>query len=206
MIEGDPQTATADAGLSTTATTSRPALAPCRVYKFAPKYGFVDTQDDMLIFLTRKLDVKKDGGQSSFPNRSQKTSSFFSIARIGLQVRFECETSDGPWSETVPEIDLKDRMLSFKIPIFPFWIETMVHVNVTLSQNDQPVESLPFYYSPKCNRRSQFEVGRLDSVSCLSSRSKFNSSSERDPNAKPCCEKRFKQTLCVNLRLWARWC
>ena len=36
--------------------------SPCRVYKYAPKYGYEQSQEDMVIFLTNKPEPKKYGG------------------------------------------------------------------------------------------------------------------------------------------------
>ncbi len=43
----------------------RPVLSPsnCRVYKYAPRYGFDGSTEDMIVFLTNKLEPKKYGGQ-----------------------------------------------------------------------------------------------------------------------------------------------
>ena len=148
MVEGEDEDSNANTSLTTMAATSHAAPPACRIYKFAPKYGFTDTEDDMLIFLTKKLNVKTDGGQSTSLDQSDKTSSFFVIARVALQVRFECEKSYGLWSETVTDIDTIDRMISFKIPALPFTINAMMPVNVTLSQNDLLLASLAFFYLP----------------------------------------------------------
>jgi hypothetical protein len=45
-------------------TNETPVLVPsiCRVYKYAPRYGFDGDQEDMVIFLTNKLEPKKYGG------------------------------------------------------------------------------------------------------------------------------------------------
>lgn len=34
----------------------------CRVYKYAPRYGFDTSEEDMVIFLTHKLEPRKYGG------------------------------------------------------------------------------------------------------------------------------------------------
>ena len=44
-------------------TTNTNSTAPiCRVYKYAPKSGFANGDEDMLIFLTNKLEPRKYGG------------------------------------------------------------------------------------------------------------------------------------------------
>jgi hypothetical protein len=35
----------------------------CRVYKYAPRYGFDTSSEDMVIFLTHKIELKKYGGE-----------------------------------------------------------------------------------------------------------------------------------------------
>jgi hypothetical protein len=56
MIEG--------ANNDTQSLAERPILSPsiCRVYKYAPRYGFDASQEDMVIFLTNKHEPKKYGG------------------------------------------------------------------------------------------------------------------------------------------------
>jgi hypothetical protein len=44
-------------------TVTSPSL--CRVYKYAPKYGFEQSEEDMVIFLTSKPEPKKYGGLKS---------------------------------------------------------------------------------------------------------------------------------------------
>jgi hypothetical protein len=45
-------------------SNERPISSPsvCRVYKYAPRYGFAESHEDMVIFLTNKLEPKKYGG------------------------------------------------------------------------------------------------------------------------------------------------
>jgi len=48
----------------TQSTSERPILSPpnCRLYKYAPRYGFDVSQEDMVISLTNKPEPKKYGG------------------------------------------------------------------------------------------------------------------------------------------------
>lgn len=39
-----------------------PSPSDCRVYKYAPRYGFGESEEDMVIFLTSKLEPRKYGG------------------------------------------------------------------------------------------------------------------------------------------------
>jgi hypothetical protein len=63
MIEGD-NNKECDDDNDIQSLAERPILSPpiCRVYKYAPRYGFDASQEDMVIFLTNKHEPKKYGG------------------------------------------------------------------------------------------------------------------------------------------------
>lgn len=64
MTEGE--TTTSDAPNSTRSPVAR-SVSPtslCRVYKYAPKYGYEASNEEMVIFLTKKLEANIYGGES----------------------------------------------------------------------------------------------------------------------------------------------
>ncbi|CAF3747753.1 unnamed protein product [Rotaria magnacalcarata] len=105
-----------------------PQESDCRVYKYAPKSGYADSNDEILIFYTNRLQPKKYGE---------------------LQVTFEFEGPNGKWTAPAVELEVIDRMVSFRAPIFPFPIDYATTVNITLTQKTRLLETLTFDYIPR---------------------------------------------------------
>ncbi|CAM4751722.1 unnamed protein product [Rotaria magnacalcarata] len=114
-------------GLSSVRFNS-PQESDCRVYKYAPKSGYADSNDEILIFYTNRLQPKKYGE---------------------LQVTFEFEGPNGKWTAPAVELEVIDRMVSFRAPIFPFPIDYATTVNITLTQKTRLLETLTFDYIPR---------------------------------------------------------
>ncbi|CAF4960348.1 unnamed protein product, partial [Rotaria socialis] len=100
----------------------------CRVYKYAPKFSYADSSDEILIFYTNRLQLKKYGE---------------------LQVTFEFEGPNDKWTEPALELEVIDRMVSFRAPIFPFLINCATTVNIILTQKTRLLETLKFDYIPR---------------------------------------------------------
>lgn len=71
---------------------------------------------------------------------------FHSYNRIELTITFECNWDDLRWSEPINNIDIKDRMISFKTPIFPYPCDLPHPVDVILKQNNHVLATLKYYY------------------------------------------------------------
>ncbi|CAF1582939.1 unnamed protein product [Rotaria magnacalcarata] len=95
----------------------------CRVYKYAPKFCYADSNDEILIFYTNRLQQ--------------------------LQVTFEFEGANGKWTAPAVELEVIDRMVSFRAPIFPIPIDYATTVNITLTQKNRLLETLKFDYIPR---------------------------------------------------------
>jgi hypothetical protein len=65
MIEGAAKELEADNDSQSQNEVPRPVPSSCRVYNYAPRSGFADSIEDMLIFLTTKLESRRYGGQSN---------------------------------------------------------------------------------------------------------------------------------------------
>ncbi len=61
MIEGASNELDGDNDIQAPNASSRPSPPICRVYKYAPRYGFDTSSEDMVIFLTHKLEPKTYG-------------------------------------------------------------------------------------------------------------------------------------------------
>ncbi|CAF4911203.1 unnamed protein product, partial [Rotaria magnacalcarata] len=105
-----------------------PQESDCRVYKYAPKFCYADSNDEILIFYTNRLQPKKYGE---------------------LQVTFEFEGDNGKWTAPAVELEVIDRMVSFRAPIFPIPIDYATTVNITLTQKNRLLETLKFDYIPR---------------------------------------------------------
>ncbi|CAF5081870.1 unnamed protein product, partial [Rotaria magnacalcarata] len=90
--------------------------------------GYADSNDEILIFYTNRLQPKKYGE---------------------LQVTFEFEGPNGKWTAPAVELEVIDRMVSFRAPIFPFPIDYATTVNITLTQKTRLLETLTFDYIPR---------------------------------------------------------
>lgn len=67
---------------------------------------------------------------------------------IDLQVIFECDTSNGHWSQSIFNLDIKDRMISFKTPHFPYPIIRPTNVDIVLRQDNRMLGVLKYTYLP----------------------------------------------------------
>jgi hypothetical protein len=67
---------------------------------------------------------------------------------IDLQVTLECDTSRGHWSHSILDLDIKDRMISFKLPNFPYAITDERPVDIILRQNHRILGVLKYSYLP----------------------------------------------------------
>jgi len=61
MIEGASNELDGDNDIQAPNASSRPSPPICCVYKYAPRYGFDTSSEDMVIFLTHKLEPKTYG-------------------------------------------------------------------------------------------------------------------------------------------------
>jgi len=61
MIEGASNELDDDNDIQASNGRSKPSSPSCRVYKYAPRYGFDTSNEDMVIFLTHKLEPKTYG-------------------------------------------------------------------------------------------------------------------------------------------------
>ncbi len=62
MIEGAAKEGDVDNDIQSPNERSVASPSLCRVYRYAPKYGFHESQEDMVIFLTTKPEPRKYGG------------------------------------------------------------------------------------------------------------------------------------------------
>ncbi|CAF4499200.1 unnamed protein product [Rotaria sp. Silwood2] len=117
----------------------------CRMYKYAPRSGFTDTNDEILIFYTNKLKPSKYGE---------------------LQVTFEFDGPTDHWSASVLELEVKDQMVSFRTPYFPFSIDKTTTVNIILKQEKTLLEPLTFDYIPRvhCPKCQGNPMGNPNSI------------------------------------------
>ncbi|CAF3316721.1 unnamed protein product [Rotaria socialis] len=101
----------------------------CRMYKYAPRNGSTQGNEEVLIFYTKKLEENKYGN---------------------IQVMFESDTDDIHWQPPALAIDVevKGQMVSFKTPYFPFQIDKLVPVKIILRQNERILEPLRYFYVP----------------------------------------------------------
>lgn len=67
---------------------------------------------------------------------------------IDLKITFECDAIKGRWSQPVVDFDIKDRMISFKTPAFPYPITKPVIVNIILRQDNKILGVLKYSYLP----------------------------------------------------------
>ncbi|CAF3636284.1 unnamed protein product [Rotaria sordida] len=138
---------TVDNVIQSTTPTTNSLISNCRVYKYAPKSGFDTSNEDMLILLTNKLEPKKYGR---------------------LEITFECNLPNHHWSQSIDNIDTKDRTISFKTPKFPYQFEIVQPVDVILKQTNRTLGTLKYYYMSTltpCSRCQSYVVeNRTDSV------------------------------------------
>ena len=58
----------------------------------------------------------------------------------------ECDTTEGRWSESVLDLEIKDGMISFKTPIFPYPIIGTMAVDIILQQDIRILGMLKYSY------------------------------------------------------------
>ncbi|CAF0934854.1 unnamed protein product [Adineta steineri] len=114
------------------------SIPDCSIYKYAPRYGYTTGDDEMLLFFSRKLEVKKYGE---------------------LEVIFEYNApniKDITWSKLVTNKDIKieDQLVSFRIPSFPYCINEHIPVNIKLQQKNRNLGTIQYYYIPKIQNSS----------------------------------------------------
>lgn len=81
---------------------------------------------------------------------------FCFIYLLALQVTFECNISDGRWSQSITDFDIKDRMVSFKTPIFPYPVDSTKPVDIKLQQDGRVIGTLPYFYISSRNLKNCF--------------------------------------------------
>jgi hypothetical protein len=71
---------------------------------------------------------------------------------IEIQITFESIIPSPEWSVLVDTttIKVKEQMLSFRIPKFPWSIDASTLVNVILRQRDRTLGTIEYFYIPKC--------------------------------------------------------
>ena len=68
------------------------------------------------------------------------------IYSIDVKVTFQCNLSNGQWSQAISDIDVKDRMVSFKTPIFPYSANETEAVDVIIQQDSRVIGTIKYYY------------------------------------------------------------
>ena len=61
---------------------------------------------------------------------------------------FEYDTSENRWSQSALDLEIKDRMISFKVPKFPYLIKKPTPVEVYLRQDDRVLAVLKYSFLP----------------------------------------------------------
>jgi hypothetical protein len=72
---------------------------------------------------------------------------------LALQVKFECDIPNGRWSQSVTNLDTKDRMVSFKTPFFPYQVDKAKSVDVKLEQTSRVLGTINYFYISSRNFR-----------------------------------------------------
>ncbi|CAF1022539.1 unnamed protein product [Adineta steineri] len=135
---------------SKTLRSHPPKLSECFMYKYAPRQGHRNSKDEVLIFYTNGLQLKTYGE---------------------LEVIFECEIFDGKWwSQPVLDLEVKNQMVSFRTPIFPYTINDITPVNIILRQKKRTLEQLIFNYipssqCPNCSQRTMEQMNLCEETS-----------------------------------------
>ena len=150
MIEGGEKNLDGDTEVRS--PNEKPLSSPplCRVYKYAPKYGYDRREEEMVIFLTSKPEPRKYGGLMK-----EKFLSLVSFSSIELQVNFQSTIFGTLWSVPVAELDLKDRMLAFKTPKCPNQLKEILPVDVIIRQGNRTIDTVKYFYIPKSNSNSK---------------------------------------------------
>jgi len=75
---------------------------------------------------------------------------------IELSVTFECDTPEGRWSQLVDPLEIKDRTIVFKTPMYPHPFEITKDVDVILRQNNHIIATIKYYYLATGNLKNYF--------------------------------------------------
>ncbi|CAF1122288.1 unnamed protein product [Didymodactylos carnosus] len=117
----------------------------CRVHKYAPKMGGCLGNDVILLFLTTRID------------------------KNNLQIHFE--TSEWLAQVNNEDIDIEDRMISFKSPSYLNQnLNVPVSTEIILAQNQIVFQRLQFYYMPQ-----NVLYANIYCKNCQISEAKYNS-------------------------------
>jgi hypothetical protein len=65
---------------------------------------------------------------------------------IELKVTFQCEIPGGQWLEVIVDLDVKDRIVSFKTPMFPYQVDEIKAVDVIIQQDSRDIQTIKYYY------------------------------------------------------------
>ena len=166
MIEGAGKGTEADNTSPTATSSSQTPARGCRVARYAPKYGFAQSQEEMIVVMTQKVEQKKYKGLSC-RIEFQSNMGFFSCL-TDLKVTFQSQTGDGVWSAEVTELTMKDRILSFKTPLFPNLSDKTTAVDINISLNDQLLEQLKYFYLDTRKRKASMHLYDGHGGLCLS--------------------------------------
>jgi len=147
-----PDQGTGEDNISTESTAkSNPSPPPpdCLMYKYRPRYGYTEGDEEILIFYTKKLEEKKYGSKINI--YLYEFVMCFSIKE--LQIKFQSDTPGIDWSEEVDAatIEVKNEMVSFKTPKFLPSINEPTAVKIILQQRDRVLLPLQYSYILKCN-------------------------------------------------------
>ncbi len=69
---------------------------------------------------------------------------------------FECDTPAGRWSQPIVDLDVKDKMVSFKTPIYPHAFEMLQGVDVILRQDNHIIGTIQYFYLATRNLKNNF--------------------------------------------------
>ncbi len=67
---------------------------------------------------------------------------------------FEYDSAVHHWVEPVLDLEVKDQMVSFRTPSFPYSIDSCTTVNVVLKQRTRILEPLQFVYITIGNKKN----------------------------------------------------
>lgn len=145
MIESAGNGTDADNKSPAATSSSQSTALNCRVARYAPKYGFAQSQEEMILVMMQKVEQKKYKGLSCHIE-FQLNMKFFSCL-IDLKVTFQCQIGEGVvWSAEAIDLTMKDRILSFKTPIFPNPSDETTAVDIDISLNGQLLQQLKYFY------------------------------------------------------------
>lgn len=75
---------------------------------------------------------------------------------IALKVTFQYDMVGISWSQPIDELDIKDRVVSFKIPAFPYEFNGAVQVKIVLEQEHRQIDRPVFFYLSSGNAHAAF--------------------------------------------------